>query len=657
MSQIKTILTTCTRDCPNTCGLVATVEDGRLVHLKGSPTHPLTKGVACHKTSKYIERVYSEERITSPQIKTANGWQQLSWDTALDMVADKLKEVRAADGPEAILYYQGYGERTGLKLLNKYFFNLLGGVTTLRGSLCGGTGQAAQNLDFGLRISHDPLDHYHSKAMILWGRNPATTNISLMPIIRQIRDQGGRVIVIDPYKSRSAKSAHHHIAPQPGMDVYLAMAAAKIIFAANREDHEFLADHCSGVKEFRGLIDSYSLAELCQQAGVSEQDAEYLADTVSSYFPASILLGWGLHRYKNAHHSVRAIDALAALSGNIGISGGGVSQGFEEYGPYDQQYWGDQLHPGQRTLLMPKIGAEIAAASDPPLRMAVISAANPVCMAPDSAQVAAALKELDSVVYIGHFMDDTAELADIFLPATTFLEESDVVASYGHNYIGPVNQAIAPVGEARSDFAVFSDLARRFEFADEFCLSADQWLEKVCAPVIQNGCSLAQLKATPFRLPMPMVPYGDRLFPTPSGRFQLMTNFDPADMAAADQDYPFTLLTVAAHDHICSERTLAEHSPLPILYLHPDEMALKSLIHGESAIVESRSGRIKAIIHADSSVRKDCAITERGGWIKAGHGWNQLIRATASSLGTGTPYYETKVCVRPLAEAEGCQSE
>ncbi len=648
MSQDKHIFTTCTRDCPNTCGLIATVNNGLLTALKGAPDHPFTKGMACHKTNRYIDRVYSNERIVSPLLKTKDGWQATSWDNALDLIATKLKDVCQESGSEAILYYQGYGERTGLKLLNKYFFNLLGGVTTLHGSLCGGTGQTAQNLDFGHRISHDPLDHYNSKAMILWARNPATTNISLLPIIKYIRKKGGRVIVIDPYKNRTTRFADHHIAPKPGNDVFLALAAAKIIFRNHWEDTAFLAEHCQGTDKFLQLINNFSLSELCQRADINSGEAELLAETLVTYGPTSILLGWGLHRYKNAHYSIRAIDALAAISGNIGIAGGGVSQGFEEYGPYDQQYWGDDMNPPRRTLLMPEIGSQMLEANDPPLRMAVISAANPVCMAPDSASVKTALSKLDMTVYIGHFMDDTADMANIFLPATTFLEESDVMASYGHNYVGPVNQAIPPVGDCRTDFAIFSALAQRFDFADKFCLPAEQWLEKICSPLIKAGCDLEKLGHKPFRVSEPMVPYADHIFPTPSGKFQFISEFSERDMPSASDHFPYTLLTVAAEDHICSERTLGEHSPLPYLYLHPDEITRTGLTANSPAVAESLTGKLIVEIKEDKTLRTDCAVAERGGWIKAGHGFNQLTQAMTSTVGNGTPYYETKITVRPL---------
>lgn len=640
------ITTTCTRDCPNTCGLTATVTDGRLTKLTGAKNHPFTNGLSCHKTTAYINRVYSNERITTPMIRSSSGWGPCTWDEALDLIAQKMQLFRDEDGPESILYYQGYGERTGLKLLNKYFFNLFGGVTTLRGSLCGGTGQASQNLDLGIRISHDPLDHYNSKAIILWARNPVVTNIGLVPIVKQISKQGGRVIVIDPFKNKTAALANRHIAPAPGKDVYLAMAAAKIIYEKGREDKEFLKHHCKGAKEYKALLDRYTLSELITLSGTAEDDAAYLADTLISYAPTSILLGWGLHRHKDAHYSIRAIDALAAVAGTIGIEGGGVSQGFEEYGPYNPKYWGDDLNGPRRTLLMPVIGEELLTTVNPKIRMIFSTAANPVCMAPNSHKVIKAWQQVEFKVYSGHFMDDTAELADVFLPATTFLEEDDVMASYGHNYVGAVNKAIEPVGESLTDFDMFSKLAQRFSFADDFCRPAEEWLQDICSPITDSGGSLEQLRHTPFRMPEPMAPYLDKQFQTPSGKFEFMTEFDSQVLENLDENYPYTLLSVAATGTICSERTLADHSPLPEVILHPDQAMGHKIQSGDEIVVSSPAGEIRAILKTDATVRQDCLISERGGWIKAGHGLNRLTLDMASTVGDGTPYYQTRVTVK-----------
>jgi len=650
MSDIKTVVTTCTRDCANTCGLVATVENGRLIKLTGDPDHPLTRGLACHKTAKYIKRVYSPERVTHPMMRRNGEWERVTWDEALDHIAQRMKLIRDESGNEAILYYQGYGERTALKLLNRYFFNLFGGVTTLRGSLCGGAGQASQNLDVGERVSHDPLDHHNSASMILWARNPVSTNISLVPIMREIRKRGGRVIVIDPMRNRSAPLADRHIAPQPGRDAYLALAAAKLIFQAGKEDRDFLERCAEGAREFRRLVDSYSLEQLCELAGVPVEDAQYLAETLMEQKPTATLMGWGLHRHEYAHQSIRAVDALGAVSGNIGVPGGGVSQGFEEYGPYDQQYWGDGLNPPRRTLLLPRVGEEILNAVDPEIRMIFVTAANPVCMAANSERVAQAFRKAEFVVYSGHFLDDTADYADVFLPATTFLEEEDVMASYGHNYVGAVNKAIEPVGECKSEFRMFYELSSRFPFAHFYQRSEEDWLHDLCAPMRDKGCDLQALKTTPFRYPAPMVPYADRTFATPSGKFRLLTALDPAALAGIDPEFPYRLLTIAPHGYICSERTMAEHEPLPEIRLNDREAQKAGLRDGMSVMVRSAVAQVKAVLRCDPNQRPDVVVAERGGWIKAGHGLNRLTRDLASKVGMGTPYYETCVSVGPWPE-------
>lgn len=643
----REIVTTCTRDCPNTCGLVAEVEDGRLVGLSGDPNHPLTRGASCHKAARYIERVYSAERITHPLRKVAGRWRRASWDEVLDLVADKLKRVVAESGPEAILYYQGYGERTALKLLNKYFFNLLGGVTTLRGSLCGGAGQAAQNLDFGQRVSHDPLDHYNSNSMILWGRNPASTNISLVRIARDVKRRGGRVVVIDPVRSRSVDFATDHIRPRPGRDGFLAMAAAKLILAAGAEDRDFLENRAEGWAGFKAILDGFAAPELCALAGVPLSGAELLADTLMRRFPTSILLGWGLHRHAHAHYIIRPIDALGGIAGILGVPGGGVSQGFEEYGPYDQAWWGDHLHPGRRTLLVAKLGEEILNARAPEIRMIVVTAGNPACMAPNADKVAMAFKKAEMVVYSGHFLDDTAELADVFLPATTFLEEEDLVAGYGHNFAGPVNPAIEPVGEALSEFRMFQELAARFPFAGEYRRPVDDWLNRICAPLWAQGTDLESVRRGPVRLDAPMVPYADGVFPTESGKFRFMTEFDPAVLLAGDPEYPYSLLTIAPHDHLCSERTMAGHDALPTVALNADEARRRGVVDGGLVLVRSPYGRLMAQLKADGAMRPDVLVAERGGWNKAGHGVNRLTRDIASVVGGGTPFYETRVTVEP----------
>jgi anaerobic selenocysteine-containing dehydrogenase/GMP synthase-like glutamine amidotransferase len=611
------------------------------------------------KTTRYVRRVHDPERLLHPLVRVGGLLRRASWEEALDRIALRMRKIIAEDGPEAIFYYQGFGERTALKLLNRLFFNHLGGVTFLRGTVCGGTGQASQNLDVGERVSHDPLDHYNSNSMILWGRNPVSTNISLCAVMADIRKRGGKVALIDPVRTRTAAQTDRHIAPRPGSDSFLALDIAGRILRSGKADLDFMRVHTEGCDDYLALVGRFSSEELERYHDVPRADVEFTTDLLLHYKPTSILLGWGLHRHEYAHYAVRAVDALGALAGILGVPGGGVSQGFEEYGPYDQKYWGDHLNQPRRTFLMPAVGKEILAARNPPVRMIVVSASNPVCMAPDSASVAEALRRTETVVYTGHFLDDTADCASIILPATTFLEEDDVAAGYGHNYVGGVNRAIRPLGECRSEFDVFQDLARRFPFAAEYCRPLEDWLYDICAPLRAQGCRPADLKRGPFRLNAPMVPYSGGIFPTPSGKFRCLTDLDPSFMdlppkaPGACEDYPYVLMSVAPHAFLCSERTSREHVALPPAALSRAEAERLGLRDGDPIRLENRAGSVTAELKTVEGQRRDIVVVERGGWMQCGHGLNRLTPPIASKVGNGTPYYDARVAVRPFAEDGG----
>lgn len=640
------IITTCTRDCTNTCGLLAHVDGGRVMRMAGNPDHPLMPGMSCVKAMRYAKRMARPDRVLIPLRKTATGFKRVSWKEALDELAERIQDVVARLGPLGILYYQGYGERTALKLLNERFFNHLGGVTTLRGSLCGGTGQAAQNMDFGCRVSHDPLDHANAASMVLWARNPAVTNPALLPIIKDIRKKGGLVVVIDPRANETAPMADVVIQPRPGGDAFLALGAAKLLKHSGNVAQEFLATRCEGADEFLGILDEYSLEWLAEQAGVSANEIRQLAKVYIECFPTATLLGWGLHRYVSAHQAVRAVDALGAMAGAIGVSGGGVSQGFEEYGPYDQEAWGRDMAMHQRKLLMPRIGREILNVQKlyggPPIELIMVTAGNPVCMAPNSELVIKALESAKFVAATGHFLDDTLSRADLVLPATSFLEEEDAVASFGHNYVGPVNPVLDPPGECRSEFAMFQDLATRFDFADEYVKPLDTWLERILKPLLDQGHTLDDLRAGPLRADAPMVPYQDGRFATPSGRMRLMTSFDPGLHEFESSEYPYRLLTPSFKGHINSEWNPSEQGLLTVR-LHPEEIAKLGLEAGQKVRVESALGRLQAVLMADPALRRDMAVCPKGGWMQAGHGINRIIPDLASSVGEGTAYYEAQV--------------
>lgn len=647
--ETRTVVTTCTRDCPSACGLLAHVAGDRVVRLTGNPAHPVNRGAACRKTPAFLRRFYSPERVLTPLRKRRGSWVRVSWSEALDEMADRIKDCLATDGPESILYYMGFGERTALKILNARFFALLGGVTTLAGTLCGGTGYAAQGLDFGPRVSHDPLDLENARTIVLWGRNPVATQPGLLPLLADARRRGARIVLIDPRASESVALAHRHIRPKPGRDAFLALAVAKRILENGWEDREFLARHCDGLDGYLALVERHAFEDLSRACDVSLADVDALAEAYVAGRPTATLLGWGLHRFTLGHELVRAVDALGAVSGNIGLAGGGVSQGFEEWGPYDQDLWGAGLHPPRRVFLMPQIGREILAATDPPVRMAVITAANPVCMAPDSGRVAQALDAVPFVVHMNLFLDDTADHADLFLPCAAFFEQRDLVASFGHNYVGPLLSAAPPPGECRSQFDIFMDLASRFPFAKDFVKSDETWLRLLVRPLLEKGVAWDDLWKGPVRIPdAPMVPWADKAFATPTGRFQFVGEITDCSDCRLGARYPYHFLTPGGAGHLCSERVPGDHGGPVVVNMASEEALRLGIADGGPARLVSELGSLEATVRHDPASRPDVVACERGGWIKGGQGVNLLIPDLVSQVGKGTPYYEARVDVEKL---------
>ncbi len=648
MSQI---ITTCTRDCPNTCGLIAEVENGRVTALHGNPQHPVSRGFACRKCRDFVARAASPERILTPLRRQGNSWSEISWDAALDEIAERMLAIREQTGPEAILYYRGFAQRTALKLIGERLFNRFGGVTGLAGTLCGGTGQASQDLDFGTRISHDPLDYNHSRSLILWGRNPVVTGPALARLAADLRRRGGTVVLIDPVSSESRPLADLFIQPKPGSDAFLAMATAKLILQQEREDRTFLDQHSEGFDKYQQILDGFSMPELCRRCDVPQEQVAKLADLLTEQGPTAITLGWGMHRYEYAHLALRTIDALGAIAGTIGISGGGVSQGFDEYAPFAMDLTGDSWHPERRRLLMPRIGAEILEARDPQIEMIFVTAGNPAAMAPNTALVRQAFEQTPFVVVSGLFLDDTASMADIFLPSTTFLEEDDFVGSYGHSYVGPVNRAALPPGDCRSDFDIFCSLAQRFDFADEFRLSGAEWHQHLLAPVLAQGLDLNALRLGPVRLAdVPAVPYLDRRFPTPSGKFRFLQAFDKPQ-APVDPTHPLTLLSTAPPQWLCSEMTPADQQRPVELRLHPETAAAAGLREGNLAWVENEQGRVCGRVRLAQTERRDTLVFPRGKWLASGSSVNQLTGDAVSKVGSGASYYDTRVLIYPADES------
>jgi anaerobic selenocysteine-containing dehydrogenase len=647
--------TTCNRDCPDACGIVATVEDGRVTRLQGEKEHPITRGFLCYRTSRFLDRQYSPDRLTTPlyRRRVADEFQAIGWDEALDIAAERLLAIRRESGPAAVFHYRSGGSLGLLKHLCDHFFEQFGPVTVKRGDICAGAGGAAQVLDFGDEDSNDVFDLLSARHIVLWGKNVYTSSPHLIPILKEAKAGGAGIVLIDPVHHRTAALADCVIQNRPASDFALAMAVAQVLFARGWADPDAAA-YCDHLDEFRALAARRSLAAWCAEADVAPAAAADLARRLGPEKPAAILVGWGLGRRLHGAATVRAIDALAAVSGNLGIPGGGVSFYYKRRGAFDVSFVrGKAAAP--RTVCEPLFGPELLAVAEPPIRAVWVTAANPVAMLPESETTVAALRSREFVVVVDCFLTDTAECAHLVLPTTTLLEDDDLLGSYGHHWLGASRPVVAPPAGVRTDLEIMQGLAARVGLGPALAGSAREWKERLLAPKMgPYGITAADLEARAVRNPLaPPVIFADRRFPTPSGRVNLVANeplgAEPAAESTAEStaEYPLVLMSISTDRAQSSQWAVAESGPA-VATVHPD--AANGLADGALARLESAVASLVVRVAHDPAQRRDVVLVPKGGHRKDGRCANSLVRARTTDLGEGGALYDERVRLAPLAE-------
>ncbi len=634
--------TACTRDCPDGCQILATVEDGRIVALRGDPAHPVTRGFLCYRTDHFLERQYSSERLTTPLVRRSKGGalEPASWDEALDLVAAKLREAKATWGASSIFHYQSGGSLGLLKQLNRHFFELIGDVTHKRGSICSGAGDAAQTADMGHGDAHDLEDLTNSRTILLWGKNVGETGVHLIPHLKAARARGAMVIGIDPiFHAKTAALCDRFFSVRPGGDGFLALGMARVMFERGLAPAEALAA-CDGVEAFRALALRNTVSEWSHLAGVDEATLLFLTDRYARDNPSALFVGWGLGRRLHGSATIRTLDALGAISGNLGVAGGGVSFTFQRRAGFDTSFVKLPENANARSFLEPLLGEEILRA-DPPVRVAVIDNGNPVSQLPDSTTVARGLRSIDFVVVLDAFLTDTAELATVVLPTTTMLEEHDVAGAYGHHHVQLAMPVVDPPEGARSDLAIYQALAASLGFGDAFAGTPEAYVDRFLAPMASAGLTREALARGSLRKPnAPRVLYADRRFPTPTGRFQLVDDFHAAPPVPS-ADYPLQLMSISTYKNQSSQMSRSEQvASTPVVTVHPS--AVPGMRDGDVARLESPIATVTVRLRFDERQRPDVAIYPKGRWGTLG-GPNALIRARATDAGGGAAYYDESV--------------
>ncbi len=623
------MISACPYDCPDACSFVVHSAADGAVRIRGNPDHPFTAGKICAKGAAWIRRLQSKARITTPLIKRGSQFTALSMAEALALCAEKIQACRRQ--PTSMLHLHSHGYRGILANASTYFFASLGASTTY-GSLCDDTGIAACMKDFGSLEMNDPQDLLNAAAIVNWGKDLSRCSLHTALLVKQARRQGIAVLTISPGSDDVSGHSDHHICIRPGTDRFLAAAAIKLALT-KRNPAKSIQQAIGNFAAFAKLMDGIRLSDMRRACGVNMSEIELLADYYTARSPVASLVGWGLQRYRYGGENVRAIDALAMVTGQIGRNGGGVYYNISSGRNFKP--WMEAPAAGQRKLRLSHLAQEIRSA-DPAIKLVWIDGFNPVSQVPDSHQVAQVLQAADFTVVVDAFMTDTAECADLILPCALALEHEEIIGSCLHPYVNYAAKVLDPPGQARSDFDIIADLGKRLAPAidlpsSERCLAAG--LDASAVTV-----SIAELKQRGFaRSAHPAVAYVDNCFDHPDGRAHLIEALHPDPMT--DPAYPLQLMTLICKRAIHSQMAPEDQSGLPIVTVSPHAPALAQIDTTQPVYLATRLGRMPVTVAHRSGLHPQAVVLRRGGWIKTGHGANRIIEPMTTDMGDGTAYY------------------
>lgn len=662
----------CPHDCPDTCSMLTTVEDGKAVAVRGNPDHPFTRGRLCVKVNNYQDRVYSDKRLLYPMRRTgpkgSGQFERISWDEAISQITSRFKEIIASDGAQAILPYSYLGTQGILNGLNvgDPLFNKLGASVCER-TFCDSASCTAYMMTIGHTPGVDPEAFVHSKYIILWACNTLSTNSHHWPFIEQARKNGAKLVVIDPVRTRTARLADWHIPIRPGTDGALALAMIHIIIKEGLVDRDYVEAHTVGFAELAERAQQYTPEFASVETGIPVEDIYALTREYASTAPAVVRIGVAVERHAGGGQTVRAIACLPALIGAWKRVGGGLLQLPIWAFPVN---WAAMMRPDlqpetMRVINSWQLGPALTGDMplDPPIRSLFVYNANPMAMVSQQEKLEQGLAREDLFTVVSeHFITDTARYADILLPATTQLEQKDIMFSWGHLYLSYNNPAIEPLGEAVPNTELFRRIARALDIDDPFFFRSDD--EMIAQSMdwdnpVMAGITLEALKKKGFlRLQVPgtedWAPHRDGNFPTPTGKCEFRStlaesgNFvaplfrqgyngdqagDPVDplphyirpnesrasAPALAEKYPLSLISPKSHAFLNSNygnmpAQLAQAGEEQAVILHPDDAIARGIGQGTPIRVFNDRGVFEAFATVSQDVMRGLVVAPAGYW-------------------------------------------
>jgi anaerobic selenocysteine-containing dehydrogenase len=700
----------CPHDCPDACGVLITVQDGRATKIQGDAGHPVTRGFLCAKVAKYLDRVYSPDRVlyplrrmtakgASPAANPAAGapaagvWRRIGWDEALDEITERFRSIIAEFGSEAILPYS-YGGTLGAlngASMDRRFFTRLG-ASELDRTICSSAGEAGLESVMGVKLGTEPEQFVHSRYIIAWASNIHGNNVHLWPYIVEARRKGAKLVVIDPYRTRTAACADWYLPINPGTDCALALAMMHVIIGEGLHDADYVEKYTLGFDDLREKVRAYPPERAAQWTGIAAEDIRKLAREYATTRPAVIRVNYGVQRSDGGGMATRAISMLPCITGSLKEVGGGIhlstSGAFDlnknflrrpDLGPRDRK--------PPRIVNMVELGKALNTLNDPPLQALFVYSSNPAAVCPNHNEVVRGLKRPDLFTVVHEqFFTDTTDYADIVLPATTFFEHKDLQAAYGHYYLQVSDQAIQPLGECRPNVELFRALAMRMRFADEcFSQTVDEmidgalaskssWLEGITRQRLERegqvrlnfAASAGPSKTQPESPSAPFLPFAQGNFRTPSGRAELyseaikvlgldpVAEFTPPSESrhgSRNATFPLELLARKADNFLNStfsnEPSVQQMEETNLLEMHSSDARARGIADGDTVRVYNRRGEILLTARVDGAVRPG-VVSARLNWAKLSPGLrniNVLTSEKLSDLGNSATFYSVLVDV------------
>lgn len=712
-AKVKTVHAVCTHDCPDSCGVLVSVDEltGRAIKVQGDPAHPVTRGFLCGKVARYLDRVYSPGRLLHPmrrkagvakgplpQGREAEAFERITWDEALDLVAKKLTTIAQDFGPESILPYSYAGTigQLGYGSMDRRFFHRLG-ASQLDRTICASAGGEALKQVYGVRLGTVPQDFAHAGLILAWGANIHGNNIHLWPFIEEARRNGAKLIVIDPYKTRTAALADEHLVIRPGTDALLALAMMHVIFREGLEDRAYLEACTHGWEQLRehALQPEHSPENVAAITGIDAATIERLALAYGQAGregrkPAVIRMNYGIQRSEGGGTAARAVAMLPLLTGSWKLRGGGLQLSSSGAFPFNsaklqmpELMLASPLGRPARTVNMSQLGhaltvlgtdapqqgeVQAACTSGPPVKALFVYNCNAAAVAPDSERVIEGLRRGDLFTVVHEqFFTDTTDYADVILPATTFLEHDELMGAYGHTFVQRSMRAIEPFGEARSNVWMFAKLASHMGFQEDAFLDDEAALMRQALDARQPwfaGITVERLEAEGHvPLPLPANAAGEVLpfstpewFRTASGRAELLplprfvTGVEMRT-SAATENFPLQFLPRKADNYMNTTfANLPRHQKMErrtagVLEMHAEDATARGITQGDAVEVWNHRGRIALVASVSDHVSKG-VVAARLDWhklSKSGVNVNALTSQRLTDIGGGATFYSTLV--------------